>query len=85
MNPMAGQLHVRYGPRDVPGQHLVVRVVLVAVRKVHGNLRQVRGHVERRSHAPVYLGFLGTRVVLDHVPRAFNLKNRRFSCMRYTS
>lgn len=74
MNPMAGPLDVRYGPRNVTGQHLVVRIVRVAVREVHGNFQLVRRHVERRLHAPVDLDFFGTRVILDHVPRAFDLK-----------
>lgn len=70
---MSGQFDVRYVPRDVPDQHLVVWVVRVAVREVHRNLRLVGRQVERRPHAPVDLDLLGTRVVFDHVPRAFDL------------
>lgn len=71
---MTGLLEAGYGPRDVADQHLVVRVVRVAVREIHGNLRRVRRQIERRPHAPVDLHLFGTRVILDHVPRAFNLK-----------
>jgi len=74
---MAGLFEVRYRPRDVPNQHLVVRVVRVAVRKVHRNLRLVGRHVERRPHAPVNFHLLGTSVVFDSVPRAFDLKSPR--------
>lgn len=77
--PVAGKFDVRDVPRDVPGQHLVVRVVRVTVRKVHGYLRRVRRQVERRSHTSVDFHLLGARVVLDHVPRPFNLQDKSIS------
>lgn len=82
VNPMARLLDVRYGPRNVTGQHLVVRIVRVAVRKVHGNFQFIRRHVKRRTHAPVDLDFFGTRVILDHVPWAFDLKFQKHCLFR---
>jgi len=78
VNPMTGKFEAWYVPRDVAGQHLVVWVVRIAVRKVHGNLWRVRRQIECRPHAPVDLHFFGTRIVLDHIPRALNLKKTDF-------
>lgn len=77
---MTGLFEAGYGPRNVPGEHLVVRVVRVAVRKVHGNFRRVWRQIERRSHAPVDLDLFGTRIVIDHVPRPFNLNIKHYTC-----